>query len=88
MALLRTRYWICPADQLCEIVVDGVSFHFSTWVRGIGTVAGQTHSPKPESPPGQLASLVYTMRRYAESDAQVGSIELEQVLARVEEAWR
>lgn len=88
-ALLQTRYErSCRPNQLCEIVVDGVSFHFSTWVPGMGALAGKTHSPNSESPPGQLVSLVSTMRRYAESDRQVGIRELEQALERVEEALR
>lgn len=88
-AILQTRYGrSCPPDQLCEIVTDGVSYHFSTWVLGMGTLAGQTHSPNSESPPGRLVSLVSTMRRYAQADVEVGARELEQALERVEEALR
>ena len=89
LALLQTRYESsCLPDQICTIVTDGVSFHFSTWVLGIGTLSGQTTSPNSELLPGLLVSLVSTMRRYAESDVQVGARELEQALERVEEALR
>lgn len=84
-ALLQTRYSnSCSLDQSCTIVTDGVSYHFSTWVLGIGKLAGKTQNPNAESPPWLLISLIYTMRRFAEADVQVGARELEQALERVE----
>lgn len=84
-ALLQTRYSnSCLLDQSCTIVTDGVSYHFSTLVLGFGRLAGKTQNPTAESPPWLLISLVHTMRRFAEPDAQVGARELEQALERVE----
>ncbi len=84
-ALLQTRYSnSCSLDQSCTVVTDGVSYHFSTWVLGIGRITGKTQTPNAESPPWLLTSLVHTMRRFAEADVQIGARELEQALERVE----
>jgi hypothetical protein len=53
-----------------SVVLDGVSYHFS--FRGM---AGQTHSPNPETGPGRLVELSYALRAYAEaSDAARNAI--------------
>ena len=88
VALLDVRYQPCAANQLCEVTVDGVSYHFSTWVRGMGTIAGQTDDPKPESLAGKLVQLTHTMQRFAQTDDPVDRVELERSLERVEQAMR
>ena len=76
----------CTGDQLCEITMDGVSLHFSTWISGTGSIAGQTHSPKPDSVAGKLVQLIYAMRQFAQADVQVDTVKLEEMVEQVEQA--
>ena len=60
--LLRTRY---PDPSELRAGVDGVTFHFSAWQRGIGVLSGKIWSPERQSVPGKLVSLAFAMRNYA-----------------------
>ena len=66
--------------------MDGVSLHFSTSISGTGSIAGQTHSPKPDSVAGKLVQLVYAMRQFAQADVQVDTVKLEEMVVQVEQA--
>jgi hypothetical protein len=49
--------------------LDGVSYHFSTWIRGRGDLSGHVWSPEPESKTGQLARLAEALADFARGAA-------------------
>jgi hypothetical protein len=62
-AILDTRY---PDRAMMHL--DGVRYLFSAFVDGRGILSGQTHSPEPESLPGQLVNLTNALERFTRSD--------------------
>jgi hypothetical protein len=64
IATSRSRYATEPTLGL-----DGVTYHFSSFLRGTGVRAGQTWSPDPASACGQLVKLGEDLARYVRGDA-------------------
>jgi hypothetical protein len=62
--LQGTRY---PSTAPERVIADGVSYHFSTWVSGHGTLAGQTSNPERDSIAGKLVAVGEAMRRFSAS---------------------
>lgn len=58
--LWNVRYQ--PTD---EIGLDGTTFHFSGFCRGVGILAGQTWSPHDATPTGRLVALAEALKAYA-----------------------
>ena len=48
---------------------DGVTYHFSAWIRGRGDLSGHVWSPEPGTKPGQLAALSVVLADYSRGDA-------------------
>ena len=79
--LLRTRY---PDPDEARLGLDGVSFRFSVWQRGLGMLSGKTWSPERQTVPGKLVALSLAMRNYARSGDRDSYEPMVRALAEVE----
>lgn len=79
--LLQTRY---PDPETRRLGFDGVSYHFSAWLRGMGTLSGQTWSPDQQTVPGKFVMLAHAMRDFARSGSADDFELLESALAKLE----
>jgi hypothetical protein len=61
--LLRVRHPMESHNGL-----DGVTYHFSMWVKNRGILSGTTWSPDPYSNPGMLANISYVMKTFVEAE--------------------
>jgi hypothetical protein len=61
--------------------LDGVSYHFSTWIRGRGVLSGQTWSPDQGSKMDRLTSLAESIGDFAR-----GKVDLSVLKKKLEEA--
>jgi hypothetical protein len=61
--------------------LDGVSYHFSTFIKGRGDLSGQTWSPNEGSKMDRLTSLAETIGEYAR-----GKVDLTMLKKKLEEA--
>lgn len=81
--LLETRY---PDSGQVQIGLDGVSFHFSVWLRGMGMLHGKIWSPEPMTTPGKLVALAHAMRNFARTGSQDTLARVQTALAELERA--
>ena len=45
--------------------VDGTTFHFAGFCRGVGQLTGRTWSPDPDTPTGRLVALAEAVKAYS-----------------------
>jgi hypothetical protein len=81
--LLETRY---PEPDHVRLGLDGVSFHFSVWLRRMGMLNGKIWSPEEQTIPGQLVALTFAMRNYARSGSRDELGNVQSALAELEGA--
>lgn len=81
--LLKTRY---PEPDDVRLGLDGVSFHFSVWLRGMGMLNGKVWSPENQTIPGKLTALTFAMRNYARSGSQDELEKMQSALTELEGA--
>jgi|GEM_PF-3869158 len=60
--ILETKYPKTPSGGL-----HGISYYFSTWIRGWGTIEGQTWSPEDDAPPKWMVDLAWNLKKWAEA---------------------
>lgn len=64
-----------PKEELSDI--DGVSYHFSAFIKDIGLRAGQTCSPHPQTTCGRLVALGEHLCSYVRGDITAEKLESE-----------
>jgi hypothetical protein len=72
MATSQTHY---PKEEVMGL--DGVTYHFSSFVIGIGVRAGQTWSPDPHSTCGMLVTLGEHLHRFVRGELSEEELSIE-----------
>jgi hypothetical protein len=62
--------------------LDGITYRFSTWIRGRGNLSGHVWEPEPESKTGQLARLAEALAEFARGGAPLKTLEVRLEAAR------
>jgi hypothetical protein len=84
--LLNTRY---PAiTDKVVLMVDGTIYHFSTWIRGYGTISGKTYSPDSSKIPGRLVGLANAIGSYAKENTPTNKIKLANAIKDLENVYK
>lgn len=65
---------------------DGITYHFSMWIKGRGTLSGRVWSPNPRSRTAALVELTEALARYAEGN--LNAAELGRTVLRAEKATK
>jgi len=60
--ILETKYPKTPSGGL-----HGITYYFTTFIRGWGTITGQTWSPEDDAPPKWMVDLSWNLKNWAEA---------------------